>query len=98
MLVPTALGLAWLGPVLSAMQHIVPHNIRVTTSAVFLFINNLIGIGLGVPLIGAVSDAMRVRFGVESLRYAIVAGSGFYLVAAGLLLWASQSLTTDWED
>jgi MFS family permease len=98
MLVPTALGLAWLGPVLSAMQHIVAHNMRVTTSAVFLFINNLIGIGLGVPLIGAVSDAMRVRFAAESLRYAIVAGSGFYLVAAGLLIWAAQSLTGDWED
>lgn len=98
MLVPTALGLAWLGPILSAMQHIVPHNMRVTTSAVFLFINNLIGIGLGVPLIGAVSDVMRARFGVESLRYAIVAGSGFYLVAAGLLLWAARSLTADWED
>jgi predicted MFS family arabinose efflux permease len=98
MLVPTALGLAWLGPVLSAMQHIVPHNMRVTTSAVFLFINNLIGIGLGLPLIGALSDAMRARFGVESLRYAIVAGSGFYLIAAGLLLWAAQSLATEWED
>jgi hypothetical protein len=41
---------------------------------------------------------MRVRFGVESLRYAIVAGSGFYLVAAGLWLLAAQTLTADWED
>jgi predicted MFS family arabinose efflux permease len=98
MLVPTALGLAWLGPVLSAMQHIVPHTMRVTTSAIFLLINNLIGIGLGLPLIGALSDALRVRFGAESLRYAIVAGTGFYLIAAGLLLLAAQSLQTDWEE
>lgn len=97
MLVPTALGLAWLGPVLSAIQHIVPYNMRVTTSAIFLFINNLIGIGLGTPLIGALSDSLRLRFGSESLRYAIVAGSGFYLIAAGFLLLASRRLETDWE-
>ena len=97
MLVPTALGLAWLGPVLSAIQHIVPYNMRVTTSAIFLFINNLIGIGLGTPLIGALSDSLRLRYGSESLRYAIVAGSGFYLIAAGFLLLASRRLETDWE-
>lgn len=98
MLVPTALGLAWLGPVLSAMQHIVPHTMRVTTSAIFLFINNLIGIGLGLPLIGALSDVMHARFGAESLRYAIIAGTGFYLISAVLLFFAAQSLPTDWEE
>ncbi len=36
-LVPTALGLVWLGPVLSAIQHIVPPGMRATASAVFLF-------------------------------------------------------------
>jgi hypothetical protein len=97
MLVPTALGLAWLGPVLTAVQHVVPPNMRVTSSAIFLFINNLLGIGLGTPLIGALSDAMHVRFGAESLRYAIVAGSGFYLIAAAFLLFASRRLKADWE-
>ena len=97
MLVPTALGLTWLGPVLAAVQHIVPSNMRVTGSAIFLFINNLLGIGLGTPLIGALSDSMHVRFGAESLRYAIVAGSGFYLIAAAFLLFASRRLEADWE-
>jgi hypothetical protein len=97
MLVPTALGLAWLGPVLSAVQHLVPANMRATTSAIFLFINNLIGIGIGTTLIGALSDAMHVRFGAESLRYAILAGTGFYLIAAAFFLLASRRLETDWE-
>ncbi len=48
MVVPTALGLAWLGPVISAVQHLVPPNMRATASAIFLFVNNLIGIGDGV--------------------------------------------------
>jgi MFS family permease len=96
LLVPTALGLVWLGPVLAAVQHLVPGNMRATASALFLFINNLIGIGLGTALIGAVSDLMRLRFGAESLRYAILAGTGFYLVAAALLFFAGRKLAKDW--
>jgi MFS family permease len=97
MLVPIALGLAWLGPVLAAVQHIVPANMRSTASAIFLFINNLIGIGLGTTLIGVLSDAMHARFGADSLRYAILAGTGFYLIAAVFFLLASRRLETDWE-
>ncbi|HME38878.1 MAG TPA: MFS transporter [Steroidobacteraceae bacterium] len=96
LLVPTALGLLWLGPVLAAVQHLVPGHMRATASALFLFINNLIGIGLGTTLIGVVSDAMRLRFGAESLRYAILAGTGFYLIAAALLFFAGRNLARDW--
>jgi sugar phosphate permease len=96
LLVPTALGLAWLGPVLAAVQQLVPGNMRATASALFLFINNLIGIGLGTFLIGMVSDAMRQRFGTESLRYAILSGTGFYLMAAALLFFAGRNLAKDW--
>jgi MFS family permease len=95
-LVPTALGLVWLGPVLAAVQHLVPSTMRATAAALFLFINNLIGIGLGTALIGLVSDMMRLRFGAESLRYAILAGTGFYLIAAALLFFAGKKLAKDW--
>jgi MFS family permease len=96
LLVPTALGLVWLGPVLAAVQHLVPGNMRATASALFLFINNLIGIGLGTTLIGVVSDMTRARFGAESLRYAILAGTGFYLLAALLLIFAGRRLAEEW--
>ncbi len=96
LLVPTALGLVWLGPVLAAIQHLVPAHMRATASALFLFINNLIGIGLGTTLIGLVSDTMRVRFGTESLRYAILGGTGFYLIAAALFFFAGCKLGQDW--
>ncbi len=96
LLVPTALGLAWLGPVLTAVQHLVPAHMRATASALFLFIINLIGLGLGSTLIGLVSDAMRLRFGAESLRYAILGGTGFYLVAGALLIFAGRKLARDW--
>jgi predicted MFS family arabinose efflux permease len=97
LLVPTAMGLMWLGPVISTVQHLVRPDMRATASAVFLFINNLIGIGLGTWAIGALSDSLSVRFGEESLRYSILAGTGFYLLAAGLLWLATRWLEQDWE-
>lgn len=97
-LVPVALGLVWVGPVMSTVQQLVPPNMRATASAVFLFINNLLGIGLGTWAIGALSDFLTTQYGEESLRYSIVAGTGFYLFAAGLFLLAARWLERDWED
>jgi predicted MFS family arabinose efflux permease len=96
-MVPTALGLAWLGPVLSAIQHVVPPQMRATASAIFLFVNNLIGIGLGSVALGALSDALAARYGADSLRQAILAGSAFYLLAAALFLLSAKRLERDWE-
>jgi len=97
-IVPTALGLVWLGPVLAAFQHIVPPNMRATASAIFLLINNLIGIGLGDFLIGLMSDSLKAQYGVESLRYSIMYGTIFYVFAAILLFISSKLLDKDWEE
>jgi len=97
-LAPTALGLVWLGPVIAAVQHLAPAHMRTTASASFLFINNLIGIGVGTWLLGRMSDVLSAQFGDESLRYSILAGTGFYVIAAILYLIASRSLQRDWVD
>lgn len=95
-LVLQALSLVWLGPVLAAFQHLVTPNMRATASAVFLFVNNLIGIGLGNLVIGALSDGLKAEFGDESLRYAILSGTVFYLIAAGLFILTAPRLKKDW--
>jgi len=95
---PTALGLVWLGPVITAVQHLAPAQMRTTTSASFLFINNLIGIGFGTWFLGVMSEVFSERFGEESLRYSILAGTAFYAVAAILALIASRTLKRDWVD
>lgn len=98
LLVPTALGLVWLGPVISTIQHLVRPDMRATASAVFLFVNNLIGIGIGTWAIGALSDALQLHYGDDSLRYSILAGTVFYLLASGLFLLSSRWLERDWAD
>lgn len=97
-LIPTGLNLVWLGPVITAVQHLVAPAERSTASACFLFVNNLIGLGLGTWFFGAVSDALAPHFGAESLRYAIYSGLGFYLVSAGLFVLAARRLHHDWVE
>ena len=96
-LIPTALGLVWLGPVITAVQHLVPPALRATASAIFLFFNNLLGIGFGIFIFGRLSDFLGPRFGAESLRYSILIGLVFYAVAATLLYLASRRLERDWH-
>ena len=97
-LIPTGLNLAWLGPITAAVQHIAPAPMRSTASAIFLLINNLLGLAVGFYYFGWMSDLLAPRFGDESLRWAIYTGMGFYLMAAVLLIGASRTLKKDWID
>ncbi|WP_288458409.1 MFS transporter [uncultured Sphingomonas sp.] len=94
--VPQAMVYVWLGPVLTAVQHLVPAHLRATASASFLLINNLIGLGLGSWVIGRLSDTLVPAYGDQSLRYAIAAGLCLYLVAGALMALASRRLARDW--
>ncbi len=97
-LIPTGLNLAWLGPITAAVQNLVPAPMRSTASALFLLINNLLGIAVGFYYFGWMSDLLAPRFGEESLRWAIYTGMGFYLLASVLLIAASRTLKRDWVD
>lgn len=95
-LVPQALGLVWLGPVLTAVQHLSPAASRSTMSALFLLINNLIGLGIGPYFFGRMSDVLRPLHGTESIKYAFLYGLGFYLLAALLFFLAALRIERDW--
>ena len=94
-LIPQALGLVWLGPIITAVQHLVPAAARSTASAAFLFVNNLIGLGCGTLFFGTISDLLGTRFGSESLRYSILCGLIFYVISAALLWRTSRRLDFD---
>jgi MFS family permease len=96
LLIPNALNILWLGPVITAVQHLVPQHMRATASASFLLINNLVGLGIGPFLIGGLSDALKQSYGTEALRYAAVGCTAFYLVAALLMFMCVPLLRTAW--
>ena len=98
LLLPYALALVWLGPVLTAVQHLAPASSRSTMSALFLLINNLVGLGVGPYFFGRVSDLLKPAYAEDSIKYAFFYGLGFYVIAAVLLYLASRRIARDWID
>jgi MFS family permease len=96
LLIPNILNILWLAPVTTAVQHLVPRRMRATASASFLLVTNLIGLGIGPTLIGALSELFKGRFGTEALRYAAVSVVGFYLIAAILMFVAARRIRDAW--
>jgi len=96
LLIPQALSYVWLGPVLSAVQHLVAPPARSMASALFLLINNLIGLGGGIYALGALSDGLAPIYGEEALRYSMLYALGLYVVGAALMGLAGRSLPRDW--
>jgi MFS family permease len=84
-----ALSLAWLGPIVNAVQALVEPGRRATAASLFLLINNLIGIGFGTFIFGFAADRLRPDYGVEAMRTALFIGLGLYLVAALLAALAA---------
>jgi MFS family permease len=71
-ILPAIISNFYLAPVLAQTQSLVPLRMRGVASAIVLLIINLIGLGLGPLVVGALSDALAPRFGDESLRYALM--------------------------
>ena len=90
-----ALSLAWLGPIVNAVQALVDPPRRATAAASFLLINNLIGIGFGTFIFGFMADQLRPAYGDAAMRYSIVYGLGFYVLAAILCGLAAVRLGRD---
>lgn len=82
----------YLGPTFALIQSEAPLRQRAMWAAIALFVNNLIGLGLGPPLVGWISDVLKPTYGQESLRYAmfffaaITPWAIFHYWRAGVLL------------
>jgi MFS family permease len=87
-----ALGGMWPPPTYAGSQNLVPAHMRAFTTAILLFFLNLVGLGLGPWLIGALSDAFAQDYGAQSIRYAIAAGACSYLLGAFCYWRASRAI------
>jgi MFS family permease len=72
------------GAAAAALQEITPNQMRAQVSALYLFVVNLTGIGLGPTVVASIS---QYGFGDDmALRYALAITAGAAAVLAGLLL------------
>jgi MFS family permease len=86
------LASAWFGPVTAGIQQIVPANMRAIASAVYLFVLNLIGMGVGIYVLGFMSDWMTQAYGTAALQYSILYGLCFYATSVAAFLIAARLL------
>jgi MFS family permease len=83
---------SYLGPTFSLLQGLAPIRQRAVWASITLFVNNLVGLGLGPMAVGMISDYLRPTFGEESLRYAMFTFAAitpwaiFHYWRAGVLL------------
>lgn len=85
----------WQATTLAQAQSLVRLRMRSQTSAILLFIANIIGLGAGPWAIGAVSDLLAPRYGADSLRYSLLGFSVIGLWVAWHFYQGGKHLRTD---
>lgn len=85
------------GPTYALTQTLVRLRMRGISMSVLLVLLNLIGVGVGPTLAGALSDVFAAQFGADSVRWAMVCVLGFCLPAVGLFWQCSRSILQDLE-
>jgi predicted MFS family arabinose efflux permease len=89
MVVPTMLNAMYYGPTYAAAQQLVRPEARAMATAVMVFAQNLIGLGLGPLLFGMLSDAFKPMAGDESVRWVLYGAAWLGLIPA-LFFWRSS--------
>lgn len=93
--VPTVLNAAYYGPTFACVHGLVQPEARAMASAVMLFLQNLIGLGLGPWLFGLASEELKPVVGTESVRYVLYGAAWLGLIPAFFFWRASLRLNAE---
>jgi MFS family permease len=87
----------WLGPAMATVQNLSKPHMRSTTAAIMFISMNLVGVGFGPVIAGALSDAWKANTGSDGLRFALICTTliGFWAVAHFYM--ATRTLPADLE-
>lgn len=89
----------YLGPSFAIAQTLAPIHMRAMSTALFFFILNMIGLGLGPSISGWMIDLFNANYGnVESIRYAMTATSLMFIPSIISFLIVARKLPKDWAD
>jgi MFS family permease len=94
-LVPAFFGGFYLAPTFAMIQGLVPVEMRSVAAAIFLFVLNIIGMGLGPQAVGILSDYFAPQYGADSLRYSLLVFGCLNLWAAWHYFLAGRTLKAD---
>jgi MFS family permease len=94
LIVPTLLNSLYYGPTYGCVQGLVRPQTRAVASAVMLFGQNLIGLGLGPLFFGMLSDAFKPMAGDDSVRWVLYGAAWLGLIPAFFFWRTSLRLGT----
>ncbi|MBT4521699.1 MAG: MFS transporter [Halieaceae bacterium] len=90
------LGAMYVGPMHSMIQSLARVRMRATASAILLFVVNIVGLGLGPLIVGALNDyVFGPVYGEMAIRYSLLTLSILGGMASILFWQASRSLVAD---
>ena len=94
-LVPTILNAAYYGPTYACVQGLVRKELRAVAASVMLFGQNIIGLGLGPFIFGALSDWLQPVAGPESVRWVLYGAAWLGFIPAFFFWRASLRLNAE---
>jgi predicted MFS family arabinose efflux permease len=95
LMIPTVLNSLYYGPCYSSAQGLVPLRTRAMASAVMLFCQNLIGLGLGPLFFGMLSDFLQPQHGTDSVRFVLFGAAWLGLIPAFFFWRCSLRLNSE---
>jgi len=95
--VPHALvGAMYAGPIYALTQAVVQPRLRALAAAVHLAVVNLVGLGVGPPVVGVLNDALRPELGDGAIRYTMLLTSlGGHFLACVIFAFALRFIAAD---
>ena len=95
LVLPTLLNSLYYGPTYALAQQLVHPQARATATAVMMFAQNLIGLGLGPLAFGMMSDFFKPMAGPESVRWVLFGAAWLGLFPAFFFWRASLRLDAE---
>ena len=87
----------YLGPSFAIAQTLAPIHMRAMSTALFFFILNMIGLGLGPSITGWLIDVFKSNNGdIESMRYAMTVTTLMFVPSIISFLLVAKKLPQDW--
>lgn len=88
-------SLFFVGPSYAVVQGLARVRMRAQAAALVLLTMNLIGLGIAPLVVGALNDALALRFGAEAVRYSLLVTGATSLWAVAHSLLAARTIRAD---
>ncbi len=93
--VMTIFSQVYQGPTYALVQTLAPVRMRSSAAAVMIFVQNMVGLGLGPAAVGVLSDFLTPSYGVRSLQIALIAMFFVNVLSSLFFFLAGRHLLSD---